>query len=91
MNGMEELAVLATFLLPIILAVVEVIKRSFNMNVNFVPLVAIALGLILGFVAEPFTDLDLVMRLWAGFFAGLSATGTFELVKKREGTTKGGE
>lgn len=91
MNGMEELAVLATFLLPIILAVVEVIKRSVNVKVTYIPLIAIVLGIVLGLVSQPFTDLDMVMRLWAGFFAGLSATGTFELIKKREGTTKGGE
>jgi len=37
----------------------------------------------------PFTEMGLVLRLWAGGLAGLSATGLFELAfSKRSGTTK---
>lgn len=46
------------------------------------------MGIFIGFVAYPFTDLDLVSRIWAGAFAGLSATGIFELTNYRDGFTK---
>ncbi|BAQ08829.1 predicted protein [Bacillus sp. OxB-1] len=46
------------------------------------------MGIFVGFAASPFTDLDVVLRLWAGGLAGLSATGLFELVDKQDGYTK---
>jgi len=45
-------------------------------------------GIFIGFAASLFTDLDLVLRLWVGGLAGLSATGLFELRNKNEGYTK---
>ena len=45
-------------------------------------------GIFIGFAASLFTDLDLVLRLWVGGLAGLSATGLFELGNKNEGYTK---
>ncbi|EME75209.1 hypothetical protein CHCC20335_1870 [Bacillus paralicheniformis] len=52
------------------------------------PAVSFVLGIAFGAVAYPFTDLDPVLRLWAGGFAGLAATGLFEIGAKLEGTTK---
>lgn len=49
----------------------------------------LVIGLLIGVVAYPFTELDLTLRLWAGGLAGLSATGLFELAfNNRPGTTK---
>ena len=74
---MEEVLLFATVLLPIVTALVELIKK--------------VVGLIIGAVATPFTDFDIVLRLWAGGLAGLAGTGLFELVaKKRPGQTKEG-
>lgn len=81
----------ATILVPIVTALVEVVKKATNIPVNFVSVLALIVGLIIGFAAEPFTDLDYVNRLWAGGLAGLASVGLFEVVKQREGTTKGGE
>ena len=53
------------------------------------PILAFAVGLLVGFIATPFTTLDITYRLWAGGFAGLSATGLFELINQRTGYTKG--
>ncbi|MNC63461.1 hypothetical protein D3C75_1135830 [compost metagenome] len=49
----------------------------------------LAIGLFIGAVSYPFTDMALILRLWAGGLAGLSATGLFELAfNKRDGMTK---
>ncbi|MGE7637613.1 holin [Peribacillus frigoritolerans] len=32
--------------------------------------------------------MDIVLRLWAGAFAGLGGTGLYELVANREGNSK---
>ncbi|BAQ11425.1 holin [Bacillus sp. OxB-1] len=85
---MTDVLIFATILAPIILALVQLVKMTFNIKNNFVPLVAFSLGIFVGFAASPFTDLDVVLRLWAGGLAGLSATGLFELVDKQDGYTK---
>ncbi|MEK5038963.1 holin [Sporosarcina sp. FSL K6-3457] len=85
---MTNVLIFATILAPIILAMVELIKRSATIKKNRIPLIAFAVGIFIGFAASPFTDLDLVLRLWAGGLAGLSATGLFELGNKYEGSTK---
>ena len=86
---MNEVLIFATVLAPIILAVVQLIKGTVNIPKNYIPLIAFAVGIFIGFAAAPFTDLDAVLRLWAGGLAGLSATGLFELGNKHDGSTKG--
>lgn len=81
----------ASILVPIITALVEVVKKATNIPVNFVSVLALIVGLIIGFAAEPFTDLEYVNRLWAGGLAGLASVGLFEVVKQRETLKKEGE
>ena len=79
---MKEVMIFATLLSPIVLALIEGAKRTVTIPKNYIPLTAFVVGIFIGFLAEPFTNLDTVLRLWAGGFAGLSATGLFELIKK---------
>lgn len=88
---MEAVLFLATVIAPIVLALIEVVKKAVVVKVNFLPLIALVIGVLVGAAAYPFTDLDLVLRLWAGGLSGLSATGLFELVKHRDGQTKEGK
>ncbi|MEG7333214.1 holin [Bacillus sp. 0102A] len=85
---MQDVLIFATVLAPILTALVQLVKKTIKLPTNVVPALSFAIGIGLGAVAYPFTDLDLVLRLWAGGFAGLAATGLFELGAKREGTTK---
>lgn len=85
---MTEVLIFATVLAPIILALVQLIKKTVNLKNSLVSLTAFTVGLFVGTVAAPFTDLDIVLRLWAGGLAGLSATGLFELMDNQDGTTK---
>ena len=84
---MQEILIFATILSPVILGLVELVKRTASIPVNYIPLVSLIVGLLVGFVGQIFTDLDLVHRLWAGGLAGLAATGLFELVNDRKKET----
>lgn len=83
-NVMAFASVLAVF----VLALVQLVKTTVNLPKNIVPLIGVVIGILVGAAASPFTDLELVLRLWAGGLAGLSATGLFELGNKRDGSTK---
>lgn len=85
---MEEVLVFATIVLPIVTALVELLKKTFPISKNLIPAISVVVGIIIGAAAYPFTDLELVLRLWAGGFAGLAGTGLFELVKPRQGVSK---
>ncbi|MNW69413.1 hypothetical protein D3C74_484100 [compost metagenome] len=64
-------------------------KITVNVPKNLLPWIGLAIGLLIGWAAYPFSDLDLTLRLWGGALAGLSATGLFELVlSNRPGSTK---
>jgi hypothetical protein len=79
----------ASVLVVIVIALVQGVKVSVNVPKNAVPVIGLVIGLLVGAAAAPFTDLDLVLRFWAGGLAGLSATGLFELgFNKREGTSR---
>ena len=89
MNNMEQVLAFASTLSVIIIAFIQLIKATVNVPKNLVPLIGLVVGLAVGAIASPFTDLDIGLRLWAGAFAGLSATGLFELVfNNRPGNTK---
>ncbi|MDH6372541.1 quinol-cytochrome oxidoreductase complex cytochrome b subunit [Paenibacillus sp. PastF-3] len=86
---LDDVIAFASILAVFVLALVQLVKNSINIPRNAVPIIGLVIGLLIGAAAYPFTELDIVIRLWAGGLAGLSATGLFELVfKNRPGTTK---
>ncbi|APC50259.1 holin [Virgibacillus halodenitrificans] len=85
---MQQVLIFATLIVPAVIGLVELVKRTVSVKKNIVPAISFIIGLIIGTAAYPFTDMELVLRLWAGGFAGLSGTGLFELIKKRNGVTK---
>ncbi|UQZ33655.1 holin [Paenibacillus sp. PK3_47] len=83
-NVMAFASVLAVF----ILALVQLIKNNIKLPRNTIPFIGLMIGLLIGAVSYPFTELDLILRLWSGGLAGLSATGLFELAfNNRQGYT----
>lgn len=88
---MKDILLFATILAPIILALVQVAKISFNFKKTYIPLVAIVIGVLVGFFSGSFSDLDVQIRIWAGILGGLSSVGLFELVTPSKGNTKGGD
>ncbi|ETT46262.1 holin [Paenibacillus odorifer] len=88
-QNLTDVLAYASVLAVFVLALVQLVKNNITMPKNLVPFVGLAIGLLIGAVGYKFTELDLVLRLWAGGIAGLSATGLFELAfSKRDGTTK---
>ncbi|OZQ64067.1 holin [Paenibacillus sp. VTT E-133280] len=86
---LDDVMAFASILAVFVLALVQLVKNSINIPRNAVPIIGLLIGLLIGAAAYPFTELDIVLRLWAGGVAGLSATGLFELAfKDRPGTTK---
>ncbi|NJJ38534.1 holin [Paenibacillus apii] len=89
MNDMlMQVMAFASALSVFVLAFLQLVKATVSLPKNFVPIIGLTLGLVLGWSAYIFTDLHLVPRLWAGAIAGLSSTGLFELVKNNPGKTK---
>jgi hypothetical protein len=85
---MEAVLIFAGILVAIVIALVELVKATVVVPKNLVPLIGFIIGLIVALAAYPFTELPWDYRLWAGAFAGLSATGLFELAfKNRPGNT----
>lgn len=84
---MSEIMLFALVLVPIITALVEVVKKTVSTPINLIPLIAIVIGLLVG-ALYTFTELPLTSRLWAGLLAGMAATGLFELIKQRDGYSK---
>ena len=60
---MEDVMIFATVLLPIVTALVELVKKTINIKKNFVPMISLVIGLLIGAIATPFTDFDIVLRL----------------------------
>lgn len=89
-NGiLAEVLAFASVLAVFVMSIVQLVKTTLNLNKNIVPIVGVVVGLLIGAAAYPFTDMDIVLRLWSGGLAGLSATGLFELAfNKRDGNTK---
>lgn len=89
-NGiLAQVLTFASVLAVFVMSIVQLVKTTLNINKNYVPIVGVVAGLLIGAAAYPFTDMDIVLRLWSGGLAGLSATGLFELAfNKRDGNTK---
>ena len=62
---MNEILAFATIISPIITGIVEAVKRGLQLDAKYAPLLAIALGAVIGILASPFTDIGLLERLWA--------------------------
>ncbi|WP_093106357.1 holin [Salimicrobium album] len=85
---MTQVLLFSTVIGPFVAGIMEAVKKTVSLPKNFIPLIALVVGVGLGAAAYPFTDMEMALRLWAGAGAGLSATGLFEVMKKRYGSKK---
>ena len=87
LSNMSQVLVLSGSVSVIVLILIQLLKKtapSFEKGgklVRFLPIISIVLGLIAGAIVYPFTDLNLTLRLWSGFFAGAGASGLYDLTK----------
>ena len=88
MVGMEGVLLLATGIGVFVAAFMQLIKTTYTaatnkeLNRNWIPLLAVVVGMIMGLAVAPFTSMDWVLRLWAGAVSGFMASGIYETVKK---------
>lgn len=73
--------IIAVALLAIITAVVEVVKRTFNINSRYLPITSIVIGIFVAILIWPLTEYSLYLMIVAGVVAGLASSGTFDLFK----------
>ena len=78
---------IAMVMVAIVLAVAEVLKKTFKINTQFMPITSVVIGIFIGLVFTPLSDYPVYVMFIAGFIAGLTASGTFDLLKaaKKEG------
>jgi hypothetical protein len=89
MDALNNVLAFATLISVFVLALVQLVKTTVSVPKNLLPWIGLVIGLLIGWAAYPFSDLELTLRLWGGGLAGLSATGLFELVlSNRPGNTK---
>lgn len=77
---MEEILILATAISLVVGGIIEAIKRASNVNKRFLPIMAMAVGILVG-AAAYFLDAEIGTRMWAGGIAGLMSVGLFETGK----------
>lgn len=87
---LTQLLMVASVIAPIVTALLEVAKKTFSLPKNYLPLIAMILGIFVGFLVSISFELEVSTAhlLWAGGLAGLTSVGLFELGNKRVGTTK---
>jgi len=63
------------------------VKKTFKLNTQYMPITSVVIGIFIGLVMWPLSEYPVYVMLMAGFIAGLTASGTFDLLKaaKKEG------
>ncbi|MBL3728055.1 hypothetical protein JIN86_00325 [Lysinibacillus sp. HST-98] len=84
---LTNIFMIAIGMVAIVLAVAEVLKKTFNLNTQYMPITSVVIGIFIGLVLWPLASYPLYVMVISGFFAGLTASGTFDLLKaaKKEG------
>lgn len=84
---LTNIFMIAMVMVAIVLAVTEVLKKTFNLNTQYMPITSVVIGIFIGLILWPLAEFPLYVMLISGFIAGLTASGTFDLLKaaKKEG------
>ncbi|MFJ8100438.1 holin [Lysinibacillus sp. NPDC096212] len=78
---LTNIFMIAMVMVAIVLAVAEVLKNTFKINTRYMPITSVVIGIFVGVICWPLSEYPLYMMLMAGFIAGLTASGTFDLLK----------
>lgn len=86
---MTQTLLMATVIAPVTTGLVQAVKTTGKIDNRYLPLLAVGLGLLLGFFSSfLFSGVPLAFLIWAGGISGLAATGLFENFKDRPGSRK---
>jgi Bacteriophage A118-like holin, Hol118 len=79
---LEQVLMFSSLLAPLVTAMMELLKRTFPIPKKYIPITSFFMGLMIGLLAAPVTEMNVELRLWSGGIAGLAATGLYEIGKK---------
>lgn len=84
---LTNIFMIAIVMVAIVLAIAEVLKKTFKINSQYMPITSVVIGIFIGLVCWPLSEYPVYAMLMSGFVAGLTASGTFDLLKaaKKEG------
>lgn len=82
---MEQVIVVSTLLAPIVSALIQVIKQSNKVNNQYLPLVAIVVGIAFGGIYAYLFNEVLPDYLLGGLIAGLGAVGIYQTTQVPKG------
>lgn len=85
---LTNLFYVAAAIVAIVISVVEVLKKTFNISKRFLPATSVVAGIFVAIIIWPLSSYSFYYMLVVGLIAGLAASGAFDLVKA---TTKKGE
>ncbi|WP_431030359.1 hypothetical protein [Lysinibacillus sp. LZ02] len=75
------LFVVAIAILGIIKAFVQVVKITFKLANQYVPIVSVAVDILIGIAVWPITEYSIYIMALGGAMGGLTACGTFDFTK----------
>lgn len=78
---LTALIIVAVSLVAIVTALVEVLKKTFEIPTRFLPAASIVVGIFIALVVWPLSEYELYYMLVVGLIAGLAASGTFDALK----------
>ncbi|MFY0520937.1 holin [Lysinibacillus sp. UGB7] len=84
---LTNIFIIAMTIVAIVTAVSEVLKKTFNINARYMPITSVVVGILVSMTFTQLTEYNLYIMAVAGAVAGLTASGTFDLLKaaKKEG------
>ncbi|MDD1501615.1 holin [Lysinibacillus sp. CNPSo 3705] len=78
---LTNIFIVAMAIAAIVLAVSEVLKKTFNIKARYMPITSLVIGILIGLVFTPLSEYNAYVMAVAGAISGLTASGTFDLAK----------
>ena len=85
---MEQAIIVSTLLAPVITGLIQIIKQSNKVNNQYLPLVAIVVGVAFGGIDAYLFNEVLPDYLIGGLIAGLGAVGIYQTAQVPKGDNK---
>lgn len=89
---MEQILIFSVAIAAITMGLVQVIKQTQRIPINYIPAISCLVGMLLGaftiVIPELAPDMSPWAKVLAGLISGLAATGAYEFATDRKGYTK---
>lgn len=85
---MEQAILVSTILAPVITGLIQIIKQSNKVNNQYLPLVAIVVGVLFGGIYAYLFNETIPEYLLGGLISGLGAVGIYQTTQVPKGENK---